>query len=258
MAAIVVGDLYAKLKRLIDHGVVDGWGALAAEFGVAPGTVKWWGQGDALRERDRLPARHLPAYLALVARALPQDASVERVRDIAFAPLGLFDSAIRGSEAIDLLSLLSAEADRSTMTLVRGDQLPLVEIEREDLPSLLRLSKPARFRIECMLSLANANCLALQLADNSWCSLPTSRASDPPRLLVPGRRPDGEPAFVIERNAAGLHRYFVLETLTSPPPALLQPHPVVLGLSDSAALAAFYRDQPAKSRAAHLLELAID
>jgi hypothetical protein len=261
MAGVEIPDLYRKCRILIDYGAVPSWAELGEKFGVKPATVKWWGQGSAVRARDSLPSQHLESLIDIVTDALPPDASPETIQGLVFGPASAFEEALRRRDPALLDHLLETEADRTSMQLIlRSSETGLVEIDQPTMPQpKVTVGPGAWFRIECRSQRPVRHAVAIQNCRQIWGVVPIDIADDAHRMLAPGLNPAGEAIFMREKDLLGLNRFIVFQTEKPAPHAIGERMKLGIAL-DYPALATlidFYRAQPEITRRLYLLEIRI-
>lgn len=261
VAGIEIPGIYRKFRLLIEYQHAAGWDDFAKHFGVAEGTVKGWGQGNAGQARDALPPRHLERFESLIKQALPGNAGPDRVREIVYGPALLLEQALRANAPAALDELLEAEADRGRIRLVRKPLQPnLIERERDGperpVPSL---ALDAFFRIACDAPFPVRHAVALQQAQRLWGFVPAEIDPSMRRILLPGFKEDGSPDFMRERTQTGLHRFIVFQTADAIPIPIAPPDRAAVTLDPAtlAGIVAFYRAQRETARHLYLLELKI-
>lgn len=262
MAAIEICALTAKLRLLASHGGFADMPALAERFKVSVKTLYGWGRGREDRGGgDRLPARHLPMFLALMEECLGAGYSRDRLKEIALAPLGAFEMAL-GSGARDTLSrLVEKEGRRGGFRLATRDKTLGLADSDEDVAQEpdLHVARNTWFRLDVPTPIRSPHAFALQTAAHRWALHYAQVDLGKGRIRIPGRKRDGSPGHIREAEQYGPHRFIVIQSQQAIPHTILRyrVERIELDMAALGRIAAFYEEQPKNRRALFVADIEV-
>ena len=260
---VYVRELRRKIRMLVAYTYFEALDDVAEFLGRKPGTILSWADGTGTQRPDQVPFKAFPRFLELFEHVLPEYAP-ERVKEFVLAPASELEQAFRATSEASLMALINAEADSDGFKIIRASnkEMGLVETslseESHDPDVIVRLDE--FFRIQLERELAGMALLALQNIQGIWSQIPCSTDLETGHVYIPGKDRDGTLAMMRERRDVGLHRFIVLATIAPFPDRIstLRLRQTTMDHAMLSELAAFYSEQPKKTRKVFCLKIAIE
>jgi len=255
---ITVPELDRKFGILKTQGAVSSVAALADAFGVSPKTLRWWVRGTQTRPPEQIPADKLSILINLFAKLLP-DAPPTTIQAMVLGPAIHLEDAIRAQRTTSLRAIIDRDGARDQATIIRrAHGIELVDTDEAETAPMARIAIGEWFRIEFRARHGCRYALALQNAGQSWGALLPARSNEA-NLLVPGRRADGAPSYMVERHQRGPHRFVCFQSAQPFPASLLAyvRNRIALDQQGLDILGAFYERLGSRYRTCQIADLEI-
>lgn len=219
---IEVCELRRKFQLLKSYGVIHSLKDIADKVGRAENTLWGWADGNATTEANQVPQKNFEAFRIAFIEALQDHVSRERAEQLLFAPASHLENELRrtkGPQTPSLLDLIEAEADTTTIKLIRladeqKKERGLIETQLDPQPKgpVHQVKRGEWFRLVLERDLSAYNIIALQHGGGLWGTVPWSIESGTGHLHLPGLKPDGPTAYMREQNASGSNLFLIFAT----------------------------------------------
>ncbi|MGH1330685.1 MAG: hypothetical protein ACRBBK_07370 [Paracoccaceae bacterium] len=247
MAAFVAPQLLGKLKLLIRYGRFENLGAIANEFGITEGAVRYWTKMTDGQLAGTIPQNRVSKLIELFSEILSNH-SLQDIATLLEGPIADFEDALRVGDYLTLRHVLYVRADARSGKLIpiKTSGMGLVVANRLSAKAHCKFPMGQSFRLEFATQNRGRYLLGLQKSPQAWGCIETVWSEAEKLVHMPGSTETDDLGSLDESTDDGVSEFYVLQSNRPFPTVFAKAlmDEVPLGRTELSLLAEHLRDSP--------------